>query len=95
MLEDPTAGRQGAQRALQQRSNRVFILEYSPERSKSKKQKQTVPVEQRKEKLSSFLTRRDILHEESPGEELSHRGNIDRLTSLMIRARSSREANDG
>jgi phosphopantetheine adenylyltransferase len=68
MLEDPSAGRQGGQRTAPQRSNRVFILEYSPERSKSKKQKQIEPVEQRKEKLSSFLTRRDMLAEQSPAE---------------------------
>ncbi len=64
MLEDPSAGKQRGQYTAPQRSNRVFILEYSPERSKSKKQKQIETVEPRKEKLSSFLTRKEILPQE-------------------------------
>ena len=65
MFKDASGSRKDLQRNAVQRNNRVFILEYSPERSKSNKKKQWEGSETRKEKLSSFLSRRDILQNDA------------------------------
>lgn len=65
MLEDANGSKKDILRNALQRSNRVFILEYSPERSKSKKKNQWEGIEPRKEKLSSFLSRRDMLENDA------------------------------